>query len=121
MQKVSLTTNDNGDGFVPVTLIRGLRARIDFARQKLFVTASPSLLPATDLRLDEREASDPAPSVPGAFIGYDVLGGAGAGTRIAAAQIEAGGFAGAWNTTGTWQLDARGGIRRKTARHRADP
>ncbi len=107
VQGASLAASDQ---FVPVTAVHGLRARIDFARQRLLVTAAPSLLPPVDIRLDDGETSDPAPSVPGAFFGYDVLGGYEGTRRIAAAQLEAGGFAGAWNTTSTWQIDGREGV-----------
>jgi outer membrane usher protein len=110
LREPSLETDALAPGYIPVTRVEGLRARVDFARQRLVVTASPTLFPNTDLQLNERAPSDPAPSVPGAFFGYDVLGGYQEGTRLAAGQLQAGGFAGAWNTAGTWQVAAREGM-----------
>jgi outer membrane usher protein len=110
VQSASLAVDDLGQRFVPVTQIQGLRARVDFAHQRLIVTAAPMLLPTADLQLDEDAASAPVPSVPGVFVGYDLLGGYGERARIAAGQLQAGGFAGAWNTSGTWQIDAREGF-----------
>jgi outer membrane usher protein len=109
-EDIPQTTTTDAEQLVPVTQLQGMRARIDFARQRLFVTAAPSLLPPVDIRLNELEAGDPAPSVPGAYLGYDVLGGYEGGSQFAAAQLEAGAFAGAWNTTGTWQVGAEDSV-----------
>jgi outer membrane usher protein len=99
----SLSANGRDDPFVSVALIPGLRARIDFTHQRLIVTAAPSLLPPSELRIEDMGASDPAPSVPGAFMGYDVLAGQRFGATAAAGQVQIGAFAGAWNASGTWQ------------------
>lgn len=99
----------SAEGFLPVTEVPGLRARIDFARQKLIVTAAPSLLPSAELALLDDSHFAPIPSVPGAFLGYDVVYNRETHRQIAAGQFDVGAFAGAWNLSNqAWISDDEG-------------
>jgi outer membrane usher protein len=94
------------DGFLALHAVEGLRARVDFARQRLIVSADPRLLPSMDIPLastDEKPMS--SASVPGLFMGYDFVGWhvAGAETGLDG-ELETGGFAGPWSLRGNWRV-----------------
>lgn len=92
--------------FVPVTHIPGMRARVDFAHQRLVVAAAPSLLPAAELTLADESLRDAIPSMPGLTLGYDLAGSHEYGSSRAAGRLEGGAFAGAWHLSSSWQTEA---------------
>ncbi len=88
--------------YIAVTAVPGLRARIDFARQRLIVAAAPELLPPVNITLEDAPMHAPTPSIPGAFIGYDIVASDEDAMRFASGQFETGAFAGVWATSTTW-------------------
>jgi outer membrane usher protein len=84
------------DTYVNVADVPGLRARVDFAQQRLIVAASPSLWPAIDIPLVQH-AEAPTPSVPGAFVGYELFADARHDDSAMSGRLTAGWFKGAWN------------------------
>jgi outer membrane usher protein len=103
------------DTYINVTDVPGLRARVDFARQRLVLAAAPSLWPAVDIPLVQNVEA-PTPSVPGAFLGYELFADARDDDSAMSGRLTAGWFTGAWNVatgliassadgTGTTRLD----------------
>jgi outer membrane usher protein len=82
--------------------IPGLRAQLDFARQRLGLTASAQRLPATEIALLDSSTDPPLPSTPGFLLRYDLYGAYDNARTYAASQLGIGAFAGAWSMDSSW-------------------
>lgn len=88
-----------GEAYLPVAFLPGIRAHLDSARQYLELKVLPALMPETVIRSSPLSPQFAEPSLPGAFLGYSVAATEGNESGGLAGQFEVGFFNGGWRAT----------------------